>query len=122
MTDESLTEKVAETTVRGIARDQAARFRNRVEPPADELKLEAARLVEDVARQVRELGRQLDRDGGAHAIARRLERSSDYLRYRPSGAVATDAWDAVTQPRVRWLAGGALAALATYRILRARSE
>ncbi|MEE4273712.1 MAG: hypothetical protein V2I67_18700 [Thermoanaerobaculales bacterium] len=117
-----MTEKVAETTGRGIAREQAARFRDRVEPPADELKLETARLVENVAQQVRELGRQLDRDGEAHAIARRLERSSDYLRYRPSGAVATDAWDAVTQPRVLWLAGGALAALVTCRILKARSD
>jgi len=91
MTDQALTEKVAETTVRGIAREQAARFRDRVEPPADELKLETARLVENVAQQVRELGRQLNRDGEAHAIARRLERSSDYLRYRPTAAVATDA-------------------------------
>ncbi|MEX1309098.1 MAG: hypothetical protein AB1Z65_01640, partial [Candidatus Sulfomarinibacteraceae bacterium] len=65
MTDREFTEKVAETTVRGIAREQAARLRDRVEPPADELKVETARLIENVAEQVRELGRQLDRDSDA---------------------------------------------------------
>ncbi len=40
MTDQTLTEKAAKTTVRGIAREQAARLLGRVEPPADELKLE----------------------------------------------------------------------------------
>jgi len=122
MTDREFTEKVAETTVRGIAREQAARLRDRVEPPADELKIETARLIENAAQQVRELGHQLDRDNEAHTIARRLERSADYLRYRPSAAVATDAWDTVTQPRVLWVAGGVLAALATYRMLRTRSD
>lgn len=122
MTDREFTEKVAETTVRGIAREQAARLRDRVEPPADELKVETARLIENVAEQVRELGRQLDRDSEAHTIARRLERSADYLRFRPSAAVANDAWDTVTQPRVLWVAGGVLAALAAYRMLRTRSD
>ena len=122
MTDREFTEKVAETTVRGIAREQAARLRDRVEPPADELKIETARLIENAAQQVRELGRQLDRVSEAHTIARRLERSADYLRYRPSAAVANDAWDTVTQPRVLWVAGGVLAALAAYRILRTRSD
>jgi hypothetical protein len=122
MTDQTLTKEAAKTTARGIAREQAARFRDHVEPPADELKLETARLVENVAQQVRDLGRHLDRDDEAHAIARRLERSSDYLRYRPSAAVANDAWDVVTQPRVLWVAGGVLAALATYRLFKARSD
>lgn len=122
MTDSNVIEGAAKTTARGIAREQASRLRDRIEPPADELKIETATRIEDVAHQVRDLGRQLDRQDEAHAIARRLEKTADYLRYRPSASVASDAWEALTQPRVLWIAGGVLAAMATYRILRARSD
>lgn len=120
MTDDAVIEKTAKTTARGVARDTAEQIRQRVEPPADQLKDETADRVEGIAHQVRQLGLELDRPEEAHAIARRLERTADYLRYRPATRVATDAWDAVTQPKVLWAAGGALAALVIYRALKRR--
>jgi DNA-binding NarL/FixJ family response regulator len=121
MTEDAVIEKTAKTTARGIARETATQLRERIEPPTDELKQEAADRVENVATQIRELGSQYDRAEEAHAIARRLERTADYLRFRPAGRVATDVWDTVSQPRVLWAAGGVLAALAVYRALK-RSE
>jgi hypothetical protein len=117
MTD-AVIEKAAKTTTRGVARDTAEQIRQRVETPADDLKEEAADRVESVARQIREIGSHLDRSGEAHVIARRLEQTADYLRYRPATRIATDAWDTLTQPKVLWAAGGALAVLVLYRTLK----
>jgi hypothetical protein len=122
MTGSDVIEETAKTSARALARDQADRLRERVEPPADQLKEEAADRVESVAHQVRQLGMQLDRPEEAHSIARRLERTADYLRYRPAADVASDAWETVTRPRVLWVAGGVLTALVAYRLLRDRSS
>lgn len=118
MMESNVIEEAATATVRGIAQDQARRVRDRIEPPADQLKEDAADRVESVAEQVRELGQRLDRRDEAHAIARRLERTADYLRFRPARDVASDAWETVTRPGVLWFAGGAVAALVAYRVFR----
>jgi hypothetical protein len=122
MTGTEVIEETTKTGARAIARDQAHQLRERVEPPADQLKEEAADRVESVAHQVRQLGLKLDRPEEAHAIARRLERTADYLRFRPAAEVASDAWETVTQPKVLWVAGGVLTALVAYRLLRDRSS
>jgi len=122
MTQSNVIEDTATATVRGIAHDRAQRLRDHIEPPADQFKEEAADRVESVAEQVRELGQQLDRRDEAHVIARRLERTADYLRYRPAGDVVSDAWETVTRPGVLWFAGGAVAALVAYRLVRSSSN
>lgn len=122
MNETNMVQTAAKSTSRGLVRDQTDRLKRRIEPPADQLKEETAHKVERVAEQVRELGEQLGRQSDAHAIARRLERTADYLRFRPSADVASDAWRAVTRSRTVWVAGGVLGALAAYGIYRAASN
>ena len=122
MNETNMVQTAAKSTSRGLVRDQTDRMKSRIEPPADQLKEETADKVERIAEQVRELGEQLGRQSEAHTIARRLERTADYLRYRPSADVASDAWQAVTRSRAVWVAGGVLGALAAYGIYRAASN
>ncbi|HSN54473.1 MAG TPA: hypothetical protein VLT32_07355 [Candidatus Sulfomarinibacteraceae bacterium] len=122
MNETNMVQTAAKSTSRGLVRDQTDRLKSRIEPPADQLKEETADKVERIAEQVRELGEQLGRQSEAHTIARRLERTADYLRYRPSADVASDAWQAVTRSRAVWVAGGVLGALAAYGIYRAASN
>lgn len=117
MTATDTAERAAESIARGVVHDRAARLRDRVEPPVDEFKEDTAERIESLADQVRKLGRQLDRRDEAHVVARRLERTADYLRYRPSSEVASDAWGAIKQSQVLWIAGGALGAFILYRLL-----
>jgi len=114
-------EEAATATVRGLAQERTRRMRDRIEPPADQLKEEAADRVEGVAEQVRELGQRLDRRDEAHVIARRLERTADYLRFRPARDVWSDVWDTVTRPGVLWLAGGVVATIVAIRLARSSS-
>ncbi|HSL17983.1 MAG TPA: hypothetical protein VLB51_08770 [Methylomirabilota bacterium] len=122
MNETNMVQTAAKSTSRGLVRDQTDRLKSRIEPPADQLKEETADKVERIAEQVRELGEQLGRQSEAHTIARRLERTADYLRYRPSADVASDAWQAVTRSRTVWIAGGVIGALAAYGIYRAASN
>jgi hypothetical protein len=120
MTSATTVRSTTETVAKGIFQDQTTRLRERVEPPVDEFKEDTAERIESLAEHVRKLGRQLDRRDESHAIARRLERTADYLRYRPTSEVASDAWDTVRQSKLLWVAGGAVAAFAAYRLLHAR--
>lgn len=104
---------------RGVAREKLHALRERVEPPVDEFTTEASRRVEALADQIRALGGRLDRPAEAHRIARRLERTADYLRYRPPTRIAEDAWETVSSSRVLWAAGGVLAGAAAIALLRA---
>ena len=122
MNETNMVQTAAKSTSRGLVRDQTDRLKSRIEPPADQLKEETADKVERIAEKVRELGEQLGRQSEAHTIARRLERTADYLRYRPSADVASDAWQAVTRSRTVWIAGGVIGALAAYGIYRAASN
>ncbi len=119
MTDKSAVGKAVETTAKGVMREQSSRIRDRVEPPADQFKEQVADRLEGVADQVRQLGRELDRRDEAHVVARRLERSADYVRYRPASEFAGDAWGAMKSSPMVWVAGGVLGAFVTYRVVSA---
>lgn len=110
--------KAAEPTAKGLAREAAARVTDRVEAPAELFKHEAAERIEGLAEQVRSLGRQLDRPDEAHSVARRLERTADYLRFRPPREVADDAWQGLKRSRALIITGGLLGAWIAYRLVR----
>jgi hypothetical protein len=111
-------QRIGETVARGVAHDEAAQVRRRIESSTDHFKKEAAEKVEGVASQIRQLGMRFDRTDEAHALARRLERSADYLRFRPSAEVAGDAWHGLRGSRVLWVAGGAVVGALVYRLVR----
>jgi len=103
---------------RGVIDDRTSAIQDRIEPAADQFKEEAAELIEELATRVRQLGHKFDRTRKAHSVARRLERTADYLRYRSSGDVVEDGWQAVTESRALWIAGGILGGFLAYRMTR----
>ena len=113
-------ERVGNTVVRGVAREEVHNLRVRARHGADGFKAEAAERVENLAGQIRDLGHRFDREHEAHAIARRVERSADYLRYRRTPDVAGDAWRLVRSSPAVWVAGGLLAGFVLYRVARPR--
>jgi hypothetical protein len=122
MTATDVIEDTASTTLKGLVHEKNEDLRDRVEPPADRLKDEAADRVEGVAKKIRSLGDDHDRRDEADAIARRLERTADYLRFRPAAHVASDVRDTLTRPGVLWFAGGALATLTAFHLIRRASS
>ena len=109
---------MAKMAARGVAREEVGSIRDRLEPPADQFKVAAAEKVEAVAAQIRQLGSDMDRWQEAHVIARRLERTADYLRYRPAFDAAADVRSALERNNVLWVAGGVLAGYVAYRLIR----
>lgn len=116
--NDSKVSRVAEVVASGVVREELRSVKERLEPSADQFKLAAAEKVEGLAAQIRQLGKELDRREEAHSLARRLERTADYLRYRPAVDVAGDVRSAVERSHVLWVAGGVLAGYAAYRIMR----
>jgi hypothetical protein len=116
--NDSKVSKVAGVVAHGAVAQEKRSLRDRLEPSADQFKSAAATKVEDVAAQIRQLGNEFDRGEEAHAIARRLERTADYLRYRPAFEVAADVREAVERSHLLWIAGGVLAGYVGYRLLR----
>jgi hypothetical protein len=122
MTNTSVQQETAKTVARGMVRGSSSRLKENIEPQADEVMREAADRVEEVADQVRELGKKLDRRDQAHSVARRLEKAADYLNYRPPSEATTDAWKAITRSKVLWVGAGLLGGWVAYRIVRSSPE
>jgi len=102
------------------ARGAVDRLEKRLDSATDEFKQEAAKKIDGLAGQIRELGAKLDRHDEAHAVARRLERSSDYLSYRPSSRIAADSWETVRENRLLWVGAGVVVGCLAYRMLSKR--
>jgi hypothetical protein len=111
-------ESAAYGAVREVTHGQIENVKERLGAGAENLTGYTADRVEALAGQVRELGNRHDRRDEAQAIARRLERSADYLRFRPLGKVPGDAWAAAKQSRVLWATVAVTAGLLTYSAVR----
>ena len=61
--------------------------------------------------------RRMSSPARARAVARSLEKTADYLRYRPADRMARDAWRAVNRKPVWITAGSALGGWLVYRWL-----
>ena len=109
------------TIARGIAQHQTSRVKERIEDSTADFRVEAGARIEEMAEQIRQLGRRFENTDEAHQVARRLERFADYLTFRPSAEIAADAWSAAKRHHLLWIAGGMFGAVLLYRILK-RSE
>ncbi len=107
---------------RGATHEAANRVAERVEAGSESFRLNAAEMVESVAHQIRDLGARFERPDEAHMVARRLERTSDYIRYRPATRVAGDALRSVRSSRAVWIAGGVLTGLIVHRLVNHRLQ
>jgi hypothetical protein len=113
-------EDTAATVARGTVREKTAQAEEKFDQATEDFRREAAARMETLAEQIRDLGGRFDRHAEAHGLARRIERSSDYLRYRPSSEIAGDAWDTIRKSPVVWIGGGLVAGLLVYRALSRR--
>ncbi|MFZ0428909.1 MAG: hypothetical protein WAO20_12400 [Acidobacteriota bacterium] len=118
----SIIENAGRSVVRGLAADQAQRLGSRIEESASGLKSEAGRRIEGLAAQIRNLGRDVESPLEAGRLARELEKTADYIRYRRSSDIAADTWRFVKTSRTVWVAGGVLAGLLVYTLTRRSSE
>ena len=110
--------KVSGTAAKGVAREQAERVKGAVDASSEAFRREAAEMVESAAQQVRQLGRRSERHDQAHVVARRLERTADYLRYRPAAEVVEDTWEMMKRYHLPWIAGGLAAGLVAYAVIK----
>lgn len=114
----SLIENAGRSVARGLTVDQAQRVSSRIEESASGLKSETGRRIESLAAQIRNLGRELDSPLEAGRLARELERTADYVRYRRSTDIAADTWRFLKRSRAVWVAGGLAAGLLVYSLTR----
>jgi hypothetical protein len=97
------------------------RVKDRIDESTEGFKFEAAQKIESLAEQIRHLGEDSKAHAEAGSIARRLERTADYLRYRPTSDIAEDALDTVRESKAFWIAAGLLVGILIYRSVRAHS-
>ncbi len=114
----SLIDSAGRSVARGLTIDQAQRLGSRIEKSADGLKSETGRKIESLAAQIRSLGRDVESPLEAGRLARELERTADYVRYRRSSDIAADTWRFVKSNRSVWIAGGIAAGLFGYLLTR----
>lgn len=110
--------KWGKVVLKGVSHDQKDRLKGRVETSTSGFKAEASDRLEVLAGQIRQLGEKFESLEEAASIARRLEKTADYLRYRPSVDVASDAWEAARRARLLWIVGGMAAGFLIYRLLK----
>jgi hypothetical protein len=110
--------KTVDTVAKDVARQRTSRAAAAIAEPAEQFKVQASEQIVGLASQIRQLGSRLERSDEAHRVARRLEQTADYLRYRPAPDVAGDAWDAVKRSPTIWIGGGLLTGFVVYRLIR----
>lgn len=115
----STTEKLGKAG-RSYARGVVSEKMSGIEKSADGFKGEAADLIESLADQIKDLGRQFERSEEAAGVARRLEKTADYIRYRPAAEVAGDTWAVVKRYRLLWITGGLLGGIIIARLAQKR--
>lgn len=120
MTDTSRVKEVGKTLVRGAAQQNLDRLKDRVEDATRTAKEGTAERFETLAEQLRRSGGNTEDLEGRQRWARRLEKSADYLRYRPTAEVGKDAWDAARKYHLFWFAGGFLAGVLVYLAVKRR--
>ena len=113
--EEDRSEGLGRKVVRGVAQHRASRVAKSIDDSTQEFRLEAGEKIEALATQIRQLGQRFESVSEAHRVARRLERMSDYLRFRPSEEIAADAWEAVRKYHLLWITGGILGTVLLYR-------
>lgn len=98
--------KIATNGVHLIRKGMYRSQEERVDPKLDPLLREAGDRILRFAEEVRRVGANGHENERASSIARRLEQTADYLKYRPASNVAEDA---IAGIRPKHLAGAGIA-------------
>jgi len=119
----NILEDTGRAVIRGVTREKIGRVGEHIESGTAGLKSESGRRIESLAAQIRRLGDELESSAEAGRIARELEKTADYLRYRRTSDIAEDAWHLVRTNRAFWVAGAFLGGVLVYSVVRrARRE
>lgn len=107
----------ARRIVEGEARERLKPVRDRLADSAERVQSSTGRKIDRLAGQIWKLGHRLDRPGEARLIARRLEETADYLRFRPAGHLVHDAASALRRRPLLPVAGALVAGLVAFSLL-----
>ncbi len=114
----SILKNTGRTVIRGVTKERISRVGEQIETGTSGLKSESGRRIESLAAQIRRLGDELESSSEAGRIARELEKTADYLRYRRTSDIAEDAWNVVRNNRAFWVAGAFLGGALVYSVVR----
>lgn len=103
--------------VEGEARRKFGPARKRLLENSERTQSRAARRITRLAEEIRRFGERIQHTGEAHILARRLEETADYLRFRPADRVARDAVSVIRRSKLLPIAGALLGGAIAYRIL-----
>lgn len=109
---------VVEGETRRKLRPAATRLMNQTQS----VQTRAARRIDRLAHSVRRLGGRLERPDEAQTLARRLEETADYLRFRPSEYVAKDTIAVIRRSHIVPITGAVLAGFLAYKWISSRNR
>ncbi len=121
------TKKAIHGTVRGVGHILGGEARERLGPLREQLlggtaqvQSKAGRKIIQLADRIRDLGTRLDREHEAQSVARKLEETADYLRFRSTGGIARDAAQAIRRNPVVPVAIGLAGVVLAYKLVASR--
>jgi hypothetical protein len=121
MSPESVT-GIGKKVAQNYGKAEFGRIKDHLDESTEGFKLEAAEKIEALAEQIRDLGQRLETDQEAGKIARHLEKTADYVRFRKTTDIGTDAVSAIRESRAFWIAAGLLVGILIYRSTRNKEE
>lgn len=107
----------ARYVLEGEARHRMAPIRLRWGGRTATVQSVTGRQIDRLAEQIRWLGRRLERPEEAHLLARRLEETADYIRFRPAAKMFSDAGGLMRRYPSIPIALGVLGLFVGYRML-----
>ncbi len=81
------------------------------------VKSATGRKMSDLAQEIRHLGRRFERTEEAQTVARQLEKTADYIRFRSAGGMGHDLLKVMRKKSVLLTAGGVAGGYVAYRLL-----
>lgn len=110
--------ELGSAVVEGWSKSKLDRVEQRVEGSLGSVKAEVGNRIEALAEEIRMLGKKLDNPEEAQRIARELERTADYLRYRRTTDMFSDSLATLRRHRTALLTGAAVGALTIFLVTR----
>ncbi len=106
----------------GEARQRLAPLKDKLRDGSAEIQSKAGRQIIRLAEKIRHIGARLEREHEAQAVARKLEETADYVRFRPAEGIARDAAQAIRRNHLIPIAVGLLGAVVAYKLVASRRD
>lgn len=106
--------------IAGEARERLAPIKKHLLESTENVQSQAGRQILSLAEKIRQLGAQLDRGAEVQTIARKLEETADYVRFRSPDGIARDAARALKRHHVIPIAAGLVGAALAYKLISKR--